>query len=154
MQATRIFLMVMAFLTTASQALAQAQAFPSKPIRMIVPFPPGGVDTTLRLMQNAMAEDLGQPIVIENRGGANGFIGSELVAKAAPDGYTLLATTSSTLIAGPLVSANVPFDPIKDFTPITMVYLTISTLGAEPTCVTSQPLARPPSGDPPRNATM
>lgn len=130
MQATRIFLMVMAFLTTASQALAQAQAFPSKPIRMIVPFPPGGVDTTLRLMQNAMAEDLGQPIVIENRGGANGFIGSELVAKAAPDGYTLLATTSSTLIAGPLVSANVPFDPIKDFTPITMVYLTISTLGA------------------------
>ena len=75
MQATRIFLMVMAFLTTASQALAQAQAFPSKPIRMIVPFPPGGVDTTLRLMQNAMAEDLGQPIVIENRGGANGFIG-------------------------------------------------------------------------------
>lgn len=107
------------------------QSFPSKPIRMIVPFPPGGVDVTIRLIQNQMSEDLGQPIVIENRSGANGFIGSELVARAAPDGYTLLATSSSTLIAGPLVSANVPFDPIRDFTPITMVYLTISALGVK-----------------------
>ncbi|MFM9967763.1 MAG: Bug family tripartite tricarboxylate transporter substrate binding protein [Burkholderiales bacterium] len=112
-------------------SFSHAQSFPSKPIRLIVPFPPGGVDITIRLIQNQMSEDLGQPIVLENRGGANGFIGSELVAKAAPDGHTILATTSSTLIAGPLVSANTPFDPIKDFTPITMVYLTISALGAK-----------------------
>jgi tripartite-type tricarboxylate transporter receptor subunit TctC len=122
-------------LATASALLAATpvlpQAFPSKPIRLIVPFPPGGVDVAIRLMQNQMSEDLGQPIVLENRGGANGFIGSELVARAAPDGYTLLATTSSTLIAGPLVSANVPFDTIKDFTPITMIYLTISALGVK-----------------------
>ncbi len=120
---------VLALLSFALPALAQT--FPSKPIRMIVPFPPGGVDVAIRLMQNQMSEDLGQPIVLENRAGANGFIGSELVAKSAPDGYTLLATTSSTLIAGPLVSANVPFDPIKDFSPITMIYVTISALGVK-----------------------
>lgn len=78
-----------------------------------------------------MGDELGQPVILENRGGANGFIGSDMVAKSAPDGHTILATTSSTLVAGPLVSTNVPFDPIKDFTPITMIYLTISTLGVK-----------------------
>ena len=110
---------------------AMAQAFPTKPIRLIVPYPPGGVDLTIRLMQNQMAEELGQPVVLENRGGANGFIGMELVAKAPPDGYTILATTSSSLVSGPLMSATVPFDPIKDFTPITMIYLTVSALGVK-----------------------
>jgi len=118
-------------LTMLVTGAATAQAFPSKPIRLIVPYPPGGVDLTIRLMQNQMAEELGQPVVLENRGGANGFIGMELVAKAPPDGYTILATTSSSLVSGPLMSATVPFDPIKDFTPITMIYLTVSALGAK-----------------------
>ena len=96
---------------------AFSQVFPAKPIRIVVPFPPGGVDVTVRLVQNAMSTDLGQPIVIENRPGANGFIGSEHVARATADGYTTLATSSSTLVLGPLVSSNVPFDPLRDFTP-------------------------------------
>jgi tripartite-type tricarboxylate transporter receptor subunit TctC len=108
-----------------------AQSFPTKPIRIIVPFPPGGVDVAIRLIQNPMSEELGQPVVIENRAGANGFIGSELVARSAPDGYTILATSSSTLIAGPLVSTNVPFDTLRDFTPITMIYMTVSVLAAK-----------------------
>ena len=128
---SRSFIPAATVLAMFATGAAWSQAFPTKPIRLIVPFPPGGVDVTIRLIQNQMAEDLGQPIVLENRGGANGFIGSEIVAKAAPDGHTILATTSSTLVAGPLVSTNVPFDPIKDFTPITMVYLTISALGAK-----------------------
>jgi len=128
---SRVFIGAAGAIAMCAATPGWTQAFPSKPIRMIVPFPPGGVDVAIRLMQNQMSEDLGQPIVLENRAGANGFIGSELVAKSAPDGYTLLATTSSTLIAGPLVSANVPFDPIKDFSPITMIYLTISALGVK-----------------------
>jgi tripartite-type tricarboxylate transporter receptor subunit TctC len=113
-------------------ALCGAQAFPTKPVRVVVPFPPGGVDVTIRLMQNGMQADLGQPIVIENRPGANGFIGSEYVAHQPADGYTLLATSSSTLIAGPAVSSNVPFDAEKDFAPITMIFSTVSTLVAKP----------------------
>ena len=122
-----------AALAMLAAAQAGSQTFPSKAIRLIVPFPPGGVDTTIRLIQNQMGDELGQPVILENRGGANGFIGSDLVAKSAPDGHTILATTSSTLVAGPLVSSNVPFDPIRDFTPITMIYLTISTLGVKAT---------------------
>jgi tripartite-type tricarboxylate transporter receptor subunit TctC len=109
------------------------QGFPTKPIKVVVPFPPGGVDVTVRAMQKIMSDELGQPIVIENRPGANGFIGSEYVARSAPDGYTILATSSSTLVAGPLVAANVPFDPIRDFTPITMIFKTVSVLITKPT---------------------
>jgi len=98
-----------------------SQAYPSKPIRVVVPFPPGGVDLPMRLIQARMAESLGQPIVIENRAGANGYIGSENVARSAPDGYSVLATSASTIVTGPLISKSVPFDPVKDFTPITML---------------------------------
>ena len=97
---------------------AHAQSFPAKPIRVVVPFPAGGTDVTARVITTKMGEFLGQPLVIENRAGANGNIGSEYVARSAPDGYTLLITTSSTMIAGFLLTKNVPFDPMKDFTPI------------------------------------
>ena len=100
---------------------ALAQAYPTKPIRVVVPFPPGGVDLPMRLIQARMAESLGQPIVIENRPGANGYIGSENVARSAPDGYSVLATSASTIVSGPLISKSVPFDPVKDFTPVTML---------------------------------
>src|SRR5688572_8537088 len=88
-------------------AIAFAQGYPAKPVRVVVPFPPGGVDVSIRMIQKHMSDDLGQPLVIDNRPGANGFIGSEHVARSAPDGYTTLATSSSTLVAGPLVSSNV-----------------------------------------------
>ena len=102
--------------------LAQGPSFPAKPIHLIVPFPPGGIDPAARLMAPKMTEVLGQPIVIENRAGANGNIGSESVARAAPDGYTLLFSTSSTLITGVFLSRNLPFDPLKDFTPVSNLY--------------------------------
>src|SRR4051812_20456084 len=91
-------------------ALAQG-TFPVKPVRLVVPFPPGGIDTPARALGQKMAEDFGQPVVVENRAGANGNIGTELVAHSAPDGYTLLFTSSSTMVIGLFVQKNVPFDP-------------------------------------------
>ncbi len=96
-----------------------SQAYPTRPIRMIVPFPPGpALDLVARLVTAKMGESLGQPIVVENRSGANGAIGSELVARAAPDGYTLLAATASTHVTAAFLVKNLPYDPQKDFTPI------------------------------------
>ena len=112
---------------------AYAQAFPSKPMRMVVPFPPGGIDTQARVLGQKMAEDLGQQVVVENRAGANGNIGSENVARAAADGYSMLFTSSSTMIIGLFVSKNVPFDPFKDFTPIINVYESMQTLSVPST---------------------
>ena len=105
-----------------------SQAYPSKPIRLIVPYPPGGIDPYARVVGVPMTADLGQPIVIENRPGANGFIGSEVTARSAPDGYTLAFATSSTMVAGPFLSKNVPFDPIKDFTYIAPLFEALQTL--------------------------
>jgi tripartite-type tricarboxylate transporter receptor subunit TctC len=107
---------------------AHAQAFPSRPIRVVVPFPAGGTDVTARIITTKMAEYLGQPLIVENRAGANGNIGSDYVAKSAPDGYTLLVTTSSTMVAGFLLTKNVPFDPVRDFTPIGNMYEAVQTL--------------------------
>ena len=102
--------------------LAFGQAYPVKPVRVIVPFPPGGVDVVARPIVTKMGELAGQPFVMENRAGANGIIGSEFVMRAAPDGYTLLVTTSSTLITSLFLSKNVPFDPVRDFTPVGAMY--------------------------------
>jgi len=101
---------------------AQAQTYPVKPVRMIVPYPPGGIDPYARVMMPAMNEMLGQQIVLENRPGANGIIGSDIVAKSAPDGYTILFATSSTLVGGIFLIKDVPFDPVKDFTPISNMF--------------------------------
>jgi tripartite-type tricarboxylate transporter receptor subunit TctC len=113
-------------LATAACLLAPAavfaQAFPAKPVRVIVPWPPGAIDVSVRLLQQVMAEDLGQPVVIETRPGASGFIGAELVARAIPDGYTLLATAAGSLVTGTIIADKVPFDTLKDFAPITMIY--------------------------------
>jgi tripartite-type tricarboxylate transporter receptor subunit TctC len=124
-------LLLAAFAAAFSNGLA-AQEFPLKPVRVVVPFPPGGVDVTIRQMQKIMSDELGQPVLIDNRPGANGFIGTEYVARAAPDGYTVLATSSSTMISGVLVSSKVPFDVVRDFTPVTMLNMTVSTLIAKP----------------------
>src|SRR5688572_19103034 len=98
---------------------ALAQAWPSKPIRLVVPFPAAGAaDLNARLIGAKMAERLGQSMVIENRVGASGSIGSEFVAKSAPDGYTLLYTTPSTHLAVVYLVKSLPYDPVRDFTPI------------------------------------
>jgi tripartite-type tricarboxylate transporter receptor subunit TctC len=104
----------------ATLAPASAQAWPSaKPITMVVPVPPGPtVDQVARLVAAHLQEALGQTVVVENRGGANGTLGSNIVAHAAPDGYTLLAATPASHVTAVHLMKNMPFDPVKDFTPI------------------------------------
>jgi len=102
--------------------LAVAQGYPTKPVRMVVPYSAGGAtDTVARAVGNRLSEALGQPVVIDNRGGAGGMIGSDVVAKAPPDGYTLLLTVGPPHSAFPFFMKNVPFDTIRDFTPIIVV---------------------------------
>lgn len=124
--ATLVLPLCAAFMAgTAATATAQSPAWPSKPIRLIVPFSPGGnVDLTARLIAPAMQEALGQPIVVENRLGAGGMIGSELVAKSSPDGYTLLTGSNSTFSVAPALYPKAPYNPVRDFTPISMVQTT------------------------------
>jgi len=95
-------------------------AYPNKPIRMIVPYPPGaGTDFTAREVGKAISDALGQPVVMDNRAGASGTLGHGLVAKAAPDGYTLGLSTTGGLVSGPaLIGDRIPYDPLKDFTHI------------------------------------
>ena len=101
---------------------AAAQWTPKMPIRVVVPFAPGGpTDITARHLSKKLTELLGQPVVVDNRAGANGMIGAELVAKSKPDGYTLLMPTSSTMAINPAVYAKMPYDPIRDFAPVTPV---------------------------------
>ena len=98
---------------------ASAQNWPAKPIRLMVPFPPGGsTDIVARIVAQKLSERLGQSIVIENRGGAGGTIGTALVAKAAPDGYTLGVASTSTHVVAPGVYAKIDYDPVKDFAPV------------------------------------
>jgi tripartite-type tricarboxylate transporter receptor subunit TctC len=98
---------------------AQAQDFPSKPVRIVVPWPPSGnVDITARAIAPALGEALGQQVIVENRAGAAGRIGSEAVARSAADGYTLLLGSSGTITAGPAVFKNLGYDPVKDFVPV------------------------------------
>ena len=107
-----------------SPALAPAraqEAYPTRPIRIIVPFPAGGPsDVLTRMMGDRMSADLGQPIVVDNRPGANTVIGAELVAKAAPDGYTLLMAIDSTLVMNQYLYSHLPYDPINDFAPVSL----------------------------------
>ena len=101
---------------------AHAQTYPSKPVRLIVPFPAGGAtDLFARSLSQKLGEKLGQSLVVENRPGAGGTLGSDLAAKAAPDGYTLLLATSSTHSIGPNLNPRMPYDAVKDFTPISQV---------------------------------
>jgi tripartite-type tricarboxylate transporter receptor subunit TctC len=111
---------------------AQAQSWPAKPIRMIMPYPAGGIDSVGRLIAQKMGESLGQPLVVENRVGANGNIGTEHVARAAPDGYTVLFAASSTLVIGPHLYRSVPFDPVKDFTGILIPIAGMATVAVNP----------------------
>jgi tripartite-type tricarboxylate transporter receptor subunit TctC len=106
-----------------------AQGFPSKPVRVVVPFPPGsGLDTMARLVAPKLSESFGQPVIVENRAGANGMIGSEQVARAAPDGYTILATTTSTHVAAAFLVKKLPYDPRRDVTPITAALEAVTVL--------------------------
>src|SRR5215472_8924053 len=108
-------------LATALPGVALAQAWPSKPVRVVVPFAPGGTADTLgRLVASKLGETFKETFVVENRGGAGGVIGSELVAKAEPDGYTLVVSGVASHAIAPAMSKNFPFDPLRDFTHIAL----------------------------------
>ena len=101
---------------------AEARAYPSRTIRLIVPFPPGGpADIVARFVGQRMSEDWGQPVVVENRAGGNTAIGAQAAARSAPDGYTLFVPMDTTMVMNPLVTPNLPYDPLRDFAPITLL---------------------------------
>jgi len=110
---------------TLAPAIAQAQgaaAFPSKPIRLIVPYPPGGgSDTIARPLAQRLTENVKQQVIIDNRGGASGNIGMELAAKAPPDGHTIIFALTAQLAVNPALFRKIPYDPVKDFEPITLL---------------------------------
>ena len=110
-----------------------AQTYPSKPIRIITPYNPGGTaDIMARLVGQTLQEAWGQPVVVENKAGASGMIGADAVAKAAPDGYTLLAAYCTEISIAPSLFPKVPYDPIRDFTPVAVTALTPMILVMNP----------------------
>jgi tripartite-type tricarboxylate transporter receptor subunit TctC len=116
---------------SAAAADDSAKDYPSRTIRMIVPFPPGGpADTIARIVGQKMSERWGQPVIIENRAGGNTAIGAQLAAKSPPDGYTLLVAMDVTMVMNPLVMKNLPYEPLKDFTPVTLLNKSIALLTA------------------------
>jgi len=108
--------------SAAAQPMASEPAWPSRPIHLIVPFPPASTaDVLARVLGQKLGARLGQQFVVENRAGASGNIGAELIAKAAPDGYTVGIVTSSTQAVAVTLSASLPYDPIRDFTPVVLI---------------------------------
>jgi tripartite-type tricarboxylate transporter receptor subunit TctC len=108
---------------------AAAGNFPSRPIHVVVPFPAGGpADTIARFLGQKMTEHWGQPVIIENRAGGNTTIGAQAVAKSPPDGYTLFVAMDVTMVMNPLITPNLPYDPLKDFVPITMLTRSMSLI--------------------------
>ena len=133
----RSFASVVAAVFVALGALtgaASAQTYPSRPITIIVPYPPGGAtDTIGRIMQDSLSQSLGQPIVLENIGGAGGMIAAARAARAAPDGYTIMIHQVA-MAAGMTLYKNLTFDAEKDFVTIGLINTAASTLAARPTC--------------------
>jgi tripartite-type tricarboxylate transporter receptor subunit TctC len=124
--------LLLAALASALSANVSAQS-PARPLKIVVPFPPGnGTDILARLMSPKMTDSMHQPVIVENRGGANGVIGAELVARAAPDGNTILFTSPSTHVTSLFLSKNLPYDPIRDFTPITAAVEPVTVMTVNP----------------------
>jgi tripartite-type tricarboxylate transporter receptor subunit TctC len=119
--------------TAFMERAAGAEAFPTKPIRFIVPVPPGGgADFVARAYASRLTESLGQQVVVDNRGGAAGIIAMEAVAKAAPDGYTLVQTNISTISINPFIYPRLPYDAARDFAPVTITTLNPLVLVVHP----------------------
>jgi len=123
-----------ALVLSCAGAMAQTpDKYPDKPVRLVVPFPPGGpTDLIARVVAVGMAADLGQQIIIDNKGGAGGNVGTDLVAKAKPDGYTLLFGTAATHGINISLYKNLPYDPVKDFEAVALVGLAPMALIVSP----------------------
>lgn len=118
---------------TAAACVASAQTYPTKPVRIIVPWTAGGTaDTLARIMAHSLSESLGQQVLADNRPGASGQIGTELVAKAAPDGYTLVLATTAPNSTAPSLYSKLTYDPSKDFAPISLIAFTFYVLSVNP----------------------
>jgi tripartite-type tricarboxylate transporter receptor subunit TctC len=120
--ALALIMMVVAAGVASAQSDTAPANWPDRPLRMVVPLPAGSaVDVIARLISQRLSTQLGQPVVVENRAGASGVIGSDMVAKAAPDGLTLGMATSTTHMTAPVLNAKLPYDPVKDFAPVAVV---------------------------------
>jgi len=118
-------------------ATGSGQAYPSKPVRMIVPFPPGGAtDIVARLLAQKLTESWGVQVLVDNRAGAGGTIGSDIAAKSPPDGYTILMGTSSTHAVAPSLYSKLAYDPVRDFAPVTLVASATILLAIHPSLPT------------------
>jgi tripartite-type tricarboxylate transporter receptor subunit TctC len=115
-------LVLAALLSVCCGLAAQAQPYPNRPVRLIAPFPAGGLaDVLARAVGDELSRSLGQPVIVENRAGAGGNVGAEVVARAAPDGYTLMMSSAGILTANQFLYVKMPFDPEKDFVPVSNV---------------------------------
>ena len=113
---------------------AWAQAWPSKPIRIVLQFPPGGsTDSVARILAQSLQASLGQPVLVENRPGADGAIAGDHVARAEPDGHTFFLASNTPMMQVPLLKKNPPYDPVKNFTPVSLVGRYIYVLVTSPT---------------------
>jgi tripartite-type tricarboxylate transporter receptor subunit TctC len=114
-------------------ALSTAQSWPQRPIRMIVPFPAGGgTDVVARMVAKSLGERLQQPIIVENRGGANGALGLQALKQSAPDGYTIAATSDTPMTVNPWLYKDLPYDPLRDFVPVASVVRLPGMLAVHP----------------------
>lgn len=124
---------------SAASLAAAAQAFPAKPVTLVVPFPPGAAtDSIARTLAQELAAKWDQPVVVENRAGATGSIGSNAVARSAPDGHTMLVATSSSHTMGPNLFKSLPWDPVKDFAPISLLAWAPNVLEVNPDKVSAK----------------
>ena len=129
----RVFLHSTAAAATTLALPALAQAWPSRPIKLVVPFPPGSSpDIIGRLLAEPLGQALGQTVIVDNKPGAGGNVGTGAVAKAEPDGYTFLFTIQGPLVTAPLLSANLNYDPLKDLAPVTLVATSPNVLVVDP----------------------
>jgi tripartite-type tricarboxylate transporter receptor subunit TctC len=116
-----------------SAAAAAAEAYPTKPVRFVITFPPGGpTDTVVRLIGQRLTDQWGHPMIIDNRGGAGGIVGTDIVARSAPDGYTFLIGTAGGMSINPALRSKLPYDPFRDFTPVGMLVNNPQILVAHP----------------------
>ena len=130
---TRLFWLAMSGLALLAPAIASSQGYPSKPIRIVVPFAPGGnIDINARIIAPGLSEILKQPVIVENRAGAGGRIGATLVAKSAPDGYTVLLGAPGTLVSQPVFHDDVEYQPLRDFVYTSRISLVSSALSVHP----------------------